>query len=170
MQAFDFSEYVENEGEPKTNVESIREGFAAVNLSREFKKRIRAPWTNALIIKVFGRLVGFNFLNAKIHALWKPIGEHFLSVKPWVLNFRPDVANIASMVVWVILPHLPIEYYNAEALKEIRQAIVTVLRIDTHTASEARVPYARLCVKVDINKPLIYTILIRNFQQRTGAI
>nr|POE81054.1 uncharacterized protein CFP56_55205 [Quercus suber] len=199
MQAFDFSDYVENEVESEINVESIREGFAAVNLSREFKQLIRAPWTNALIIKVFGRSVGFNFLNSRIHALWKPkgkldcvdldcefylirfslredhdlvlkngpwfIGEHFLSVRPWVPNFRPDVANIAAVAVWVRLPHLPIEYYNAEALKEIGQAIGTVLRIDTHTASETRARYARLCVQVDINKPLIYTILIGNFQQ-----
>lgn len=93
------------------------------------------------------------------------IGENFLSVRPWVPNFRLDVANIASVVVWVRLPHLPIEYYNAKALKEIGQAIGTILRIDTHMASEARTRYARLCVQVDINKPLIYTILIRNFQQ-----
>ena len=199
MQAFDFSEYVEKEVEQEANVESISEGFAAVNLSREFKQLIRAPWTNALIIKVFGRSVGFNFLNSRIHALWKPtgkldcvdlgcefylirfsvredhdlvlkngpwfIGGHFLSVRPWVPNFRPDIANIASVAVWVRLPHLPIEYYNAEALKEIGKAIGTVLRIDTHTASEARARYARFCVQVDINKPLIYTILIGNFQQ-----
>ena len=71
MQAFDFSDYVDNEVEPETNVKSIKEGFAAVNLLREFKQRIRAPWTNALIIKVFRRSIGFNFLNSKIHALWK---------------------------------------------------------------------------------------------------
>ena len=81
-------------------------------------------------------------------------------------NFKPDVANITSMAVWVRLPHLPIEYYNAEALKEIGQAIVTVFRIDTHTTLESRARYARLCVQVNINKPLIYTILIGNFQQQ----
>lgn len=56
-------------------IESIREGFVVVNLEREFKQCIRAPWTNALIIKVFGRSVGFNFLNSKIHALWKPTSK-----------------------------------------------------------------------------------------------
>lgn len=58
-----------------------------------------------------------------------------------------------------------IEYYDIEALKEIGQAIGTVLQIDTHTAIEARGRYARLCVQVDIDKPLIYTILIGRFQQ-----
>lgn len=91
----------------------------------------------------------------------KAIGslESTLSIRPWKPDFRPDIANIASVAVWVRRPHLPIEYYHLEALKEIGQAIGTVLHIDTHTASEARGRFARLCVQVDINKPLIYTIL-----------
>ena len=93
------------------------------------------------------------------------IGEHFLSIRPWEANFRPEEANIASVAVWVRLPRLPIEYYDLEALKEIGQAVGTVLRIDIHTAFEARGRYARLCVQVDINKPLIYTVLIGKFQQ-----
>ncbi|KAL0015066.1 hypothetical protein SO802_002135 [Lithocarpus litseifolius] len=200
VQAFDFSEYIEDEMEAEPVVETLREGFAAVKISKELKQHIRAPWSKALIIKVYGRTVGFNYLSSKILALWKPkgkidcvdlgfdfflvkfsmkddhdlvlkkgpwfIGEHFLSIRPWEPNFRPDTANIASVAVWVRLPLLPIEYYHPEALKEIGQAIDTVLRIDTHTALEARGRFARLCVQVDINKPLIYTILIGGFQQR----
>ncbi|KAL0008051.1 hypothetical protein SO802_009553 [Lithocarpus litseifolius] len=200
VQAFDFSEYIEDEMEAEPVVETLREGFAAVKISKELKQHIRAPWSKALIIKVYGRTVGFNYLSSKILALWKPkgkidcvdlgfdfflvrfsmkddhdlvlkkgpwfIGEHFLSIRPWEPNFRPDTANIASVAVWVRLPLLPIEYYHPEALKVIGQAIGTVLRIDTHTASEARGRFARLCVQVDINKPLIYTILIGGFQQR----
>ena len=69
-----------------------------------------------------------------------------------------------SVAVWVRLPRLLIEYYDLEALKEIGQAIGTVLRIDTYTATKARGRYARLCIRVDIEKPLIYTILIGKFQ------
>ena len=93
------------------------------------------------------------------------IGEHFLAIRPWEPNFDPDEANIASITVWVRLPKLPIEYYDAEVLKEIGQAIGTVLRIDTHTAMESKGRYARLCVQVDINKPLINTLLIGRFHQ-----
>nr|POE98982.1 uncharacterized protein CFP56_40197 [Quercus suber] len=185
--------------ESDSEVEAIRQGVAAVNLSKGLKQRIRAHWSNALIIKVYGRSVGFSFLHSKILSLWKPvgkldcvdlscdfylvryslkedhdlvlkkgpwfIGEHFLSVRPWEPNFRPDTADIGSVAVWVRLPKLPIEYYDLEALKEIGNAIGTVLRIDTHTASESRGQYARLCVQVNINKPLIYIILIGRFQQ-----
>ena len=49
--------------------------MAAIRLSRETKQCIRAPWTKALIVKVFGRTVGFNFLHAKLMGLWKPAGR-----------------------------------------------------------------------------------------------
>ena len=93
------------------------------------------------------------------------VREHFLSIRPWVPDFRPDTANISSVAIWVRLPKLLMEYYDAEALKEIGQAIGIVLRIDTHTALETRGRYTSLCVQVDVNKLLIYTILIGGFHQ-----
>lgn len=46
--------------------------MAEVILSKETKSRIRAPWSKALTVKVFGRTVGYNYLAFKINALWKP--------------------------------------------------------------------------------------------------
>ena len=63
------------------------------------------------------------------------------------------------------LNELPIELYETEVLKEIGGNIGKVLRIDSHTAMEARGKYARLCIQVDVNKPLINTIIIGRFEQ-----
>ena len=54
------------ESDSDEELEDICEGMAAIRLSRETKQYIRAPWTKALIVKVFGRIVGFNFLHAKL--------------------------------------------------------------------------------------------------------
>ena len=93
------------------------------------------------------------------------IGEHFLSIRPWEPFFKPEIANVSSIAVWVRLHALPIELYEAKVLKQIREAIGKVLRVDTHTAMEARGKYARLCIQVDVDKPLINTILIGKFEQ-----
>ena len=69
-------------------------------------------------------------------------------------------------MVWIRFNGLPIEYYDAEVLKEIGEAVGKVLRIDTHTASEARGHYARLCVQIDVDKPLITTVLIGKLEQQ----
>ena len=60
---------------------------------------------------------------------------------------------------------MPIEYYNEEALVQIGKSIGTVLRIDTHTVSETRGRFARLCVQIDVTKPLMTSIFIGKFEQ-----
>ena len=48
---------------------------------------------------------------------------------------------------------------------QIGESVGKVLKIDSHTALEARGQYARLCIQIDINKPLVNTILIGRFEQ-----
>ncbi|XP_023879304.2 uncharacterized protein LOC111991740 [Quercus suber] len=199
--AFDFTDFMEAEDEAESDeeVEDLREGLAAVTLTRETKRRIRGPWSKALIIKLYGKSMGLQYLHDKLNFLWKPsgrivcvdlgngfysvrfslkedmdavlekgpwfIGGHFLSIRPWEPFFKPSTANVSLIAVWVRLHELPMELYETEVLKHIGTSIGKVLRIDTHTAMEARGRYARLCIQVDINKPLINTILIGKFEQ-----
>ncbi|XP_023901062.1 uncharacterized protein LOC112012924 [Quercus suber] len=185
--------------EVKRDTSGLRKGLTAIRIFDELKQKIRAPWARALIVKVYGRTVGFNFLQQKLFALWKLkgrldyvdlnkdfylvkfsamddydlvldkgpwfIGEHFLSIRPWFPNFKPCSTDVSSIAVWVRLNELPIEYYQVEALKEIGSTIGKVLRIDTHTALEARGCYARICVQIEVEKPLITALLIGNFEQ-----
>ena len=88
------------------------------------------------------------------------IGEHFLSIRPWEPDFRPALANVSSVVVWIRLNELPIEYYNAEALLQIKKAIGIMLRVETHMASKSRGRFSKLCIQVDVKKPFVTAILI----------
>ncbi|XP_050259306.1 uncharacterized protein LOC126704364 [Quercus robur] len=94
------------------------------------------------------------------------VGDHFLSIRPWEPDFKPALASVSSIAVWIRLNELPIEYYNAEALQLIGKAIGNVLRIDTFTASETRGRFARLCVQVDVEKPLATAIMIGKLEQQ----
>lgn len=175
-------------------LEELSEGMANVELSKETKDRIRAPWSKALIAKVYGRTVGFNYLTFKINTLWKPsarmdcvnlgkdyflikfssdddydkvlkggpwfVGEHFLAIKPWEPYFKASEATLSSVAVWVKLPELPIEFYDLAVLKDIGRAIGPMLRIDSFTATGTRGSYARLCVQVDLEKPLINMVRV----------
>ena len=98
------------------------------------------------------------------NGLWF-IGENFLSIRPWEPNFKPAEANISLLAIWVRLNELPIEYYHVEALQIIGNAIVKVLRIDTHTANESRGWFAHLCIQVDVGKPLTTALLIGGKEQ-----
>ena len=198
-QAFSFEDLMEDYIESDDEVEALRKGLVAVKFSKELKHEMRSPWTRALIVKVYGRSVGFNFIHNKLLSMWKPagrldcvglghgffltrltlkedyenilkkgpwfIGGHFLSIRPWEPNFHPATANVSSVAVWIRLNELPIEYYNEKALHQIGNSIGNVLRVDTHTATETKGKFARLCVQIDVNKPLITAILIGKFEQ-----
>ena len=56
------------------------------------------------------------------------------------------------------------EYYNPEALLHIGKSISNVLRVDSHAAMETS-RYARMCVQVDVDKPLATAVLIGKFEQ-----
>ncbi|XVF07797.1 hypothetical protein REPUB_Repub06bG0170600 [Reevesia pubescens] len=46
-----------------------------VNLDAEERRRIRERWGHSLIVKVYGRLVGYRFLAYKLGQLWSRIGK-----------------------------------------------------------------------------------------------
>lgn len=48
--------------ESDEEVEDLREGFAAMKLSKEVKHCIRATWASSFIVKVYGKTVGFTFM------------------------------------------------------------------------------------------------------------
>lgn len=47
-------------------VKILREGLVAVKFSKDFKQRIRTPWTKALIVKVYGSALGLSFLHNRL--------------------------------------------------------------------------------------------------------
>ena len=74
-QASQFNPLKEDETFLDDELDDLTEGVAAVRFSGDDKARIRGRWAFTLIIKPFGRNVGFHFLHNKILALWKQIGR-----------------------------------------------------------------------------------------------
>ena len=69
--AFDFTDFMEagDEAESDEEVEDLREGLAAITLTRETKRRIKGPWSKALIIKLYGKPMGLQYLHDKLNLL-----------------------------------------------------------------------------------------------------
>ena len=72
-QAFRFEKDWGEGYESNSELEPLLKGMVEVKLLKESKLRIRAQWSKALIVKVYGRTIGFNYLTFKINALWKPM-------------------------------------------------------------------------------------------------
>ena len=193
-QAFGFESVMEEEIESDEEEEGLCEGMTMLKLSKEEKRRIREPWGQAIIVKTFGRNVGFLYLSYRLRSMWKPVGrmdiidlkhdfflikfnlkidlddvlkggpwfvgQHFLAIRQWELEFKALRVLCSSIAVWIRLPDLPIEFYDPTILKKIGSTIGPVLRIDSHTINGERGLFARLCIQINIDKPLIKCVKI----------
>ena len=93
------------------------------------------------------------------------VGQHFLAIRQWEPEFKASQATCSSVSVWMRLPELPIEFYDPVMLKKVGSTIGPVSRIDAHTVNGARGRFARICVQITIDKPLINSIKIRKMVQ-----
>ena len=51
----------------------MTEGFKTMKLSKEVKHCIKATWASLFIVKVYGKTVGFTFMQSRLNAFWRPI-------------------------------------------------------------------------------------------------
>ena len=71
-QAFDFNQEMEFDATSDDEFENLPPGEVAIKLSGERKNKIKASWSRAFIVKVFGKAVGFHFLHSRLIGMWKP--------------------------------------------------------------------------------------------------
>lgn len=74
-QTFNFTKQMEADEDSDSETGDLREGLSVVKLFKELKSRIQSPWSKALIVKVYGRSVGFSFLHGRLLSLWKLVGK-----------------------------------------------------------------------------------------------
>lgn len=198
-QAFGLDSSMDEEVSSDEEDDELCEGMVSLKHSKDEKTRIRAPWEKSIIVKIFGRSLGYSFLAERLRSMWKLVGrmdcvnvgqdfflikfelqsnldevikggpwfvgQQFLSIYQWEFEFKASLASCLSVAVWVRLPELPIEFYELTILKKIGKTIGPILIIDSHTLNGERGRFVRICVQIDVNKPLIRSINIERMIQ-----
>ncbi|XP_019184629.1 PREDICTED: uncharacterized protein LOC109179582 [Ipomoea nil] len=103
-------------------------------------------------------IVRFGAVEDLEHAMFEGpwmIMDHYLIVKPWVPDFDPFSDVTEKVLVWIRIPCLPAEYYSLIFLRKLGNKVGRTIRVDQATSMVSRGMFARVCVEVDITKPLI---------------
>ena len=111
-------------------------------------------------------IMRFDILTDYQHALMDGpwfVGNQYLHVQTWEVDFHLHVAKISNTAVWIRLEHLPIEYYHPEFLKHVGNKLGKLLKIDAVTNAASRGRFARLCVQFNIAYPLSKRVKIGAF-------
>lgn len=83
------------------------------------------------------------------------IADHYLAVSRWYHDLEPKHFHVNNLAVWVRFLNLPMDYYKQSFLWKIASRIGKPLRVDMTTLSAVRGRFARVCVEVDLSKPLL---------------
>ncbi|RYR76834.1 hypothetical protein Ahy_A01g001365 [Arachis hypogaea] len=126
------------------------------------KKRLESMWIKEGMLTLID--VGNEFFLVRFTELedynWALKGgpwlifDHYLAVQRWRPDFNPSVEQLTKIAAWVRIPDLPIEYYDKYVMRTIGNVIGKTLKIDYNTAGQARGKFARICVELDLAKPL----------------
>ncbi|GAU26384.1 hypothetical protein TSUD_221110 [Trifolium subterraneum] len=83
------------------------------------------------------------------------IFDHYLAVSLWSPKFNAATATIDKTMVWIRIPSLNLVYYDESVLCALASMVGNPVKVDLHTLRVARGKFARMCVEVDLTKPVI---------------
>ncbi|CAL5378273.1 unnamed protein product [Camellia sinensis] len=85
-------------------------GIPRIALPKKLLQEIRQPWTNALIVRLLGKSVGYKMLCTRVKTLWRlqdefnviDLGNNYFLFK---FSSQEDCAMVYSGGSWVIVDH-----------------------------------------------------------------
>lgn len=90
---------------------------------------------------------------------WRAFGS-YLMVKAWSPEFDPLRDEITTTPVWVRISNLPVNFYHRSILMGIAKGLGNPIKADATTLNFERARFARVCVEVNLKKPLKGTVMI----------
>ncbi|XP_061369206.1 uncharacterized protein LOC133312079 [Gastrolobium bilobum] len=96
------------------------------------------------------------------------IFDHYLAIRSWEPDFNVFQSPINKITAWVRLPGFPIKYVNTSLIKSVGTWIGNFIRLDAATTNLARGKFARICVEVDLTKPLKAEYLIEGRKKKSN--
>lgn len=88
--------------------------------------------------------------------------DHYVAVRPWEVDFVSSKVTINKTMVWIRFPSPGMEYYDESVLTALATAVGKPIKVDIRTIDASREKFARVCVEIDLDKPVVGKIWFRN--------
>lgn len=99
------------------------------------------------------------YMEALTGGPWRVFGS-YLMVQAWTPEFDPLRDEITTTPVWVRFSNIPVTFYHRSILMGIAKGLGKPIRVDLTTLNFERARFARVCVEVNLKKPLKGTIVV----------
>lgn len=90
--------------------EAEEEDCPTISIKKEEKERLRIPWKQTLIIKIWGRTVNYNYLLRTMRTLWRPKADmELIAIENDYYLVRFSLVDAYSVAkyegLWFVLDH-----------------------------------------------------------------
>lgn len=99
------------------------------------------------------------YMGALTGEPWRVFGSYLL-VQAWAPEFDPLRDEIATTPVWIRLSNLPVTFYHKAILMGIAKGLGNSVKVDLTTLKFERARFARVCVEVNLKRPLKVTVMV----------
>ncbi|KAH1121809.1 hypothetical protein J1N35_004969 [Gossypium stocksii] len=82
---------------------------------------------------------------------WVIYGQ-YLTVQPWTIDFRPSQLYLSIVMAWIHLSSLLRYMYNPKIVKEIKDMVGKVVKLDYNIDNRTRGRFTRMAVYVNLDK------------------
>ncbi|XP_031091044.1 uncharacterized protein LOC115996040 [Ipomoea triloba] len=102
-----------------------------------------------------------DYMHVLLDGPWK-IFDNYLVIQRWQPEFDPLTAKLSKMAVWVRIPRLAVEFFREDVIKSVLENVGKPLKLDRTTVGVERGRFARAAVEIDLDKPLVTHVWVRN--------
>ncbi|KAI9120872.1 hypothetical protein K1719_007905 [Acacia pycnantha] len=119
------------------------------------------PFRRTLVVKLMGRQPSYVFMVKKLTQIWAKIGN--IDILDLDNDFYLVCFQIHEDYMEALTDgglDLPTPLFDKKFLLNLGNSIGRAIRLDIHTAQRARGKFARMCVKLDLTKPLVPEFIV----------
>lgn len=91
---------------------------------------------------------------------WIVLG-HYITISKWRPHFKSKDSTIQTTLACVCIPSIPVEMLEDPSLLNVRDCVGRAIRLDPNTTDMIRGWYARICVELNLDAPLMPTVVVR---------
>ncbi|KAG5242022.1 zinc ion binding / nucleic acid binding protein [Salix suchowensis] len=118
-----------------------------------------AIWKRSMVGFFVSYKMPFHAVQAVANRIWKGpwmFGGKAILLQQWHPGFQFDKNKIKTIPVWVRLQGLPFPLWNKKGLSLAASMVGKPVASDEATLHGRRLEYARVCIEIDANVPLVH--------------
>ncbi|XP_010424323.1 PREDICTED: uncharacterized protein LOC104709398 [Camelina sativa] len=143
------------------------DGEPVVTIGYEVLEAMYGLWKNCMIVKMLRRNVSVSVLSKRLREMWKPVGKMAMLDLPrnfFMIRFDVEAEYMAALTggPWRVFgSYLLTQAWTPESiLMSIAKGFGKPLKFYLNTLNVERARFARVCVEVNLKRPLKGTVMV----------